>query len=107
MLKWKSLPKEVQEFLTQEAKVLENQMWENSPREHAQGLACLTGDGNCPEGKPANMVKVEVKDADIQKLKEIFPSKIVPRWTKACGTDCVRSWNDTVGKRVGIIAPVP
>jgi hypothetical protein len=31
-------------------------------------------------------------------------STIVPRWAKECGDDCVKDWNATMGKVVGITA---
>jgi hypothetical protein len=29
---------------------------------------------------------------------------VLPRWAARCGAECVRNWNDTVGKVVGLTA---
>jgi TRAP-type C4-dicarboxylate transport system substrate-binding protein len=102
--KWDQLDPNVQAYLTEEAKVLADQMWKHVAKTHEEGGACLTGEGTCSMGRPGNMTMLAVKAEDIAALKAQVPQSILPRWAGACGADCVAAWNDTVGKRVGISA---
>jgi hypothetical protein len=34
-------------------------------------------------------------------------SSVLPDWAASCGAECVQVWNDTIGKSVGIAAPMP
>jgi TRAP-type C4-dicarboxylate transport system substrate-binding protein len=103
--KWNALSPQVQQFLSEEVKFLAEEMWKSSPKEHEDGVACLTG-GTCAEGKPASMQKVDPRPEDLALLKDAFPKAILPRWVKACGDACVADWNATIGRRIGITATV-
>jgi TRAP-type C4-dicarboxylate transport system substrate-binding protein len=103
---WNSLDPKVQAFLQTELKKLEKSIFEQARTETQTGLNCNTGNGPCSEGAPANMKLVPVTPADEALRKDALTKAILPSFAKRCGPDCVKTWNDTVGKTVNItLAP--
>lgn len=103
---WKSLSPKLQALIAEQAKVFEKESWDHNLKEADEGVACMTGKGVCPYGKPATMALVEVKEADRRALSEALRKTIVPNWAKQCGAECATAWNATVGKVVGVQAPI-
>jgi hypothetical protein len=95
----------VREFLMKNIKDLEASIWEQNRVENDIGLACNTG-GQCPLGKPANMTLVKIAAEDERLRREALLQTVLPRWAKRCGTECVKDWNASVGKLVGLQAPL-
>ena len=63
------------------------------------GLICTTGQGGtCTEGKPGKLVEVKPTDADVKLLDKAAQDEVLKRWAKRCSADCVKQWNDSVGK---------
>ena len=58
----------------------------------------------CSEGPAANMVLVKPSPADFDLRKKALLEQVLPRWAARCGAACVSSWNDSVGKIVGLTA---
>jgi len=87
-------------------KALEAEVLKAHAYEAEIGVACLTGKGECPEGKPGAMTLVEVSDKDKAARLVALKETILPRWSRSCGADCAQEWNETVGKLVGIQAPL-
>jgi TRAP-type transport system periplasmic protein len=52
------------------------------------------------------MTWVKVSDADMALHKKFVEETVVARWAERCGKECAAEWNDTVGKIVGMTAPV-
>jgi hypothetical protein len=52
------------------------------------------------------MKLVNIAPEDEKLRREALVQTVLPRWAKRCGSDCVKDWNATVGKLVGLQAPV-
>ena len=50
------------------------------------------------------MPLVKPSAADLELRKKALVEQVLPRWAARCGTACVKSWNDSVGKVVGLTA---
>jgi TRAP-type C4-dicarboxylate transport system substrate-binding protein len=101
---WNSLDARVRALLETELRGLEDAIFEQARTETATGIACNTGTAPCPEGAPAAMRLVPLTEADEALRKRVFAEAILPAFAQRCGADCVRIWNDTVGKLVGATA---
>jgi hypothetical protein len=51
------------------------------------------------------MTLVPVSEIDLALRKEALLKTVLPRWAKRCGAECVKRWNASVGKVVGLEAP--
>lgn len=103
MNSWNKLDEATQKTIQAEYARLEQAVFEQNVRENDIGLACNTG-GQCPEGTPANMVLVQPSAADIELRRKALVEQVLPRWAARCGDECVKNWNDSVGKIVNLSA---
>lgn len=104
--KWNSLNKDTQAFLLAEHRKLEDRMWIGAGKDDSIGLVCNTG-GPCPIGKPGNMKRVTPSAADEAVRKKILDDFVLKRWAQRClkrAPNCVKDWNATVGKTLGLTA---
>lgn len=102
---WDGLEPELQQWL--QTQIAENYMqpaWTAAVKQTAEGVACLTGQGECEFGKPGNMELVEVTAADIQIARDKLETVLLPAWTQRTDDKWVQRWNDTIGKLVGLQA---
>ena len=95
----------MRELLKRELPKLEADIWAESERETADGMACNRGAPECQAGRKGRMVVVPVSAQDEQRRKEILTSTVLPRWLQRCGARCAQVWNSTIGPARGI--PVP
>lgn len=103
--KWDSLDKPTQEFLTKQFSDFEAKAWAGVKENDDQGFICNTGKGGkCRFGEPGSMTAVEPSEADKKRIKEVAENFVLASWAKRCGDACVKEWNDTVGKTVGLTA---
>lgn len=103
--RWNTLDKATQEFLTKEITQLEDQIWTGIGKEDEMGLICNTGvGGKCSEGEPGKMKLVKPSQADVEVRRKVLENYILKRWAARCSPECVKNWNDTVGKLVGVKA---
>lgn len=100
---WRKLDAATQRTLTAEYARLEKAVFDQNVRENDIGLACNTG-GTCPEGPAAKMVLINPAAGDLELRRKALIEQVLPRWAARCGADCVKSWNDTVGKVVNLTA---
>jgi TRAP-type C4-dicarboxylate transport system substrate-binding protein len=105
--RWKGLDAPTQKFLTEQFTKFEEISWEAMKSYDQQGINCNTGVGPCKSGAPGKMVLVEPSAADKKMQKEIVEKLVVSRWAKRCGDACVKEWNETIGKEVGMVAKAP
>ena len=101
---WKKLDPSVQKLITTEMGKLEKQIFDQNKRENDIGLACNTGTAACSEGTAAKMTLVPVAAGDAELRRKALLEAVLPKWGKRCGAECVKSWNDTVGKVVNLVA---
>ncbi|MGY8872957.1 MAG: hypothetical protein ACKVJE_21235, partial [Pseudomonadales bacterium] len=76
---------------------LTESMWQETAKEDAIALACLS-EGPCAIGEAGNMVLVEPSKSDLVVRNKVATDVILPRWAERCGPECAANWNRTVGK---------
>lgn len=101
---WSGLSKEKQSELKSATQDLEKSLWDLAEIDDAAGIACNTGNDECPYGEPASMTYVEPSDEDDEKRKDILEGTILKKWAQRCSDECVSEWNDTVGDVTGLVA---
>lgn len=84
-------------------KDLEDPGWAVAGKETLEGVQCLTG-GVCPHGEALSLTLVPVTDADRSRVKEVLISNVLPALAKKVKPETMTSWNETIGKVVGIKA---
>lgn len=105
--KWNALDAETRAFLEKQMASFENASWETTRKEDEQGLICTTGAGKCEFGEPGAMKIVQPSDADVKERTRIMTDVIIKRWAERCekaAPGCVKNWNETVGKVIGVMA---
>lgn len=103
---WRKLDAGTQKTLQAEYAKLEKAVYEQNVRENDIGIACNTG-GQCSAGPAANMMLAKPSPADFELRKKALLEQVLPRWAARCGATCVKDWNETVGKIIGLHAPAP
>lgn len=103
MKKWKSMTAEQQTLLTKELNAQTDRMWAETAKEDGIALTCITG-GECPIGEPGTMKLVTPSEADLKARDTIATDVVLARWAERCGPECASTWNDTVGKVIGLTA---
>ena len=94
---WNALPADLRALLTQELPNLESRIWADSERETAQGLACNRGDATCTNGRKGRMKEVPVTPSDVQKIRHLLRTVVIPRWLQRCNQHCKAVWDRTIG----------
>ena len=103
--KWNSLSGDMQEWLLEEiATHYETPVWEDAARETEEGIACLTGQGECGRGDPGSMVLVEATEEDFARATRHLEETVIPSWAQRVDAEWVDRWNDTIGAATGITA---
>ncbi|QGZ34729.1 TRAP transporter substrate-binding protein [Stappia indica] len=101
--RWNALPEETRALIeTQIKEKFETPAWDSVAASVATDTACLTGNGECPAGKPASMKLVEASEADVAAARKILTETVLPEWAERAGADWVRRWNDSVGQTTGV-----
>ena len=93
---WNSLSADQQKTLQSEIDKLTDRMWEETGKEDALAIQCLTGK-ECPLGPVGGMKLVEPSAEDIKKQKKIAQDVVVKNWAARCDAECVDTWNKVVG----------
>ena len=101
---WNALPADLRALLRRELPRVERQVWDESERDTADGIACDTGMPACKGGKPGHMTAVAASSADEQLRRRIFAETVLPRWVQRCGPQCAAVWNRTLATSAGITA---
>ncbi|WP_295890703.1 TRAP transporter substrate-binding protein [uncultured Vibrio sp.] len=103
--KWNSLTSEQQTALndTVVAK-FEKPVWQEAQATIEENIACLTGNGACSKGETRNLTLVEPSEEDKAKARLIVENTVLPDWSKRAGAKWTQTWNDSIGKVVGLSA---
>jgi len=101
---WNALPADLRALLRRELPRVERDIWAESERETADGLACDIGATDCKAGRRGHMTQVPSSAADERLRREIFASTVLPRWVQRCGPQCAAIWNRTLARSAGIEA---
>ena len=101
---WNALPADLRALLRRELPRVERDVWNESERDTADGIACNVGAASCKEGKRGHMTAVPTSPADERLRREIFAATVLPRWLQRCGPQCAAVWNRTMAPGTGIAA---
>jgi len=104
--RWNRLDKRVQAFMLAQLKAYENKMWETLKKAAGEADNCNTGKQPCTMGKLAKVTIVPVKPAEAEQHKKLVEGAVLAGWAKRCGAECANEWNNTVGKALGLKAPL-
>lgn len=94
---WNALPSDLRAVLGRELPRLEANIWTESERETAEGLACNRGDVSCNTSRKGQMKEVPPSAADTQKMQDILRTVVIPRWLQRCNQRCKDAWDHTIG----------
>ena len=103
---WNKLDPKVQQLILSQFKTYEDKMWQTVAKATQEGIDCNIGKQPCTLGKMANMEIVPVSDADKEVQKKLMEGAVLAGWAQRCGAECAKEWNESVGKTVGLKAPV-
>lgn len=101
---WQMLGEPVRAFLRQQIDQLTDRIWSSADATSNEGIACVTGIGECPEGPPGAMKLVPVTEADRALERAVLSESVLPRWARLCGAVCAAQWNSTIGRLWGLTA---
>lgn len=102
---WDSLDADTQAEMKKELAAFENRGWELAAQQEAQGIACLTGTGDCPFGEPGKAQLHQPTEADAAERTRILTDFVLKRWGERCGAACATAWNETAGKAARLSVP--
>lgn len=101
---WTAMAPALKTLLEKEYPLLEKRIFEQNIRENELGIACNTGTAACSEGPAAAMKLVPVPPGDLALRRKALDERVLPRWATRCGAACVKAWNETAGKAMGLTA---
>ncbi|GHB17808.1 TRAP transporter substrate-binding protein [Salinicola rhizosphaerae] len=77
-------------------------VWNNLAKDEQQGIACLTGKGECEHGKPGDMTLVDVTDADRERAHQALVDAVLPSWASRIDDETISLWNENVAPLVAL-----
>ncbi len=101
---WDKLDPKVRTLIDTNIDKMVDDIWDAAAKQTQEGYDCNTGAAACPHPVKGKMVLVQTSDADRQLLKKVLQESVVPKWAARCSASCVQSFNDTIGKKLGITA---
>lgn len=101
---WEKMDPRVRSLIETEIKGMENGIWDAAAYHTEQGYACNAGRDDCKIGTKGKMRVIQPSDADRALLKKIVNEVMIPKWAARCSADCVKGFNDTIGKVMGVVA---
>ncbi|SHH40258.1 TRAP transporter substrate-binding protein [Pollutimonas bauzanensis] len=101
---WNKLDPKVQEFLQKNISVMTDRIWDAAAKETQEGYDCNTGAAACTQPVKGKMKLVEPTAEDRELLKKITAQTVVPKWAARCSAECVKDFNETIGKKLGVTA---
>lgn len=101
---WERLDPKVRDFLQTNITTMVNEIWADAERQTREGIDCNTGAASCPHPVKGRMVLVRPSDTDRATLKRVMTESVLPKWAARCSAECVQSFNQTIGRSLGLIA---
>ncbi len=101
---WNNLKPEVRSFLEINIKKMANDIWTAAAEQTQQGYDCNTGAAACTLPVKGKMILVTPSAGDNALLKKVLDEVVLPKWAARCSSSCVTSFNETIGKVVGLTA---
>lgn len=102
---WNRFSPEEQAKLEASFRDLEAALWNVALTANDDAANCSTGQEPCKDHKKFSMKMVEVTDTDRARIKDAAQKVTLPIWAKSCNAvdpTCSKTWNDTIGKALGI-----
>ncbi|MBL6928159.1 MAG: TRAP transporter substrate-binding protein [Rhodospirillales bacterium] len=105
---WKRFGPAAQKFFVEQFAKFEDKMWETGKMATDDADDCNFGYGKCDLGKMAKkpLTEVKVSKADSALHKQLMQDVVLVQWGKRAGKAHAKSWNETVGKVVGLSIPL-
>jgi len=94
----------IQTLILTEIKTLEKDVWDAAGYHTQQGYDCNGGLDSCKLGTKGKMKVVQATAADKALLRKTIEEVTLPKWAARCSDECIKGFNDTIGKAVGIVA---
>lgn len=101
---WEGLDPKVRALITAEIKTLEKDVWDAAGYHTQQGYDCNGGLDSCKLGTKGKMKVVMASDADKALLRKTIVEVTLPKWAARCSAECVKDFNETIGKAVDVVA---
>jgi len=101
---WDGFTPALQSFLQTNIDKMVDDIWDAAARQTQEGYDCNSGAAACPYPVKGKMVLVQPTDADRELLKKVLNDSVLPKWAARCSAQCVKDFNATIGKEVGLVA---
>ena len=82
----------------------EDPAWDDAGSSLQNDINCLTGSGKCTSGASASMKLVAATQADMDTARNTLLKTVLPDWASRTSAAYVKTWNESVGKVVGVKA---
>jgi TRAP-type C4-dicarboxylate transport system substrate-binding protein len=99
---WDKLDPKVQAFLQENINTMVDDIWKAADTQTQQGYDCNTGAAACTQPVKGKMTLVVPTAEDKVLLNATLKDKILPTWAARCSADCIKGFNDTIGKTLGL-----
>ena len=99
---WDKLDPKVQTFIETNFNKMIEDLWVDVARQTQKGYDCNSGAEACDAPVKGKMTLVEPTQEDLDLLKKVSYGTVVPKWAQRCSADCVKAFNDTIGKDLGL-----
>ncbi len=77
-------------------------IWKAADTQTQEGYDCNTGAAACTKAIKGKMALVVPTAEDKALLNATLKDKILPTWAARCSADCVKGFNETIGKTLGL-----
>lgn len=101
---WNKIDPKVQTFIQTNMTKMIDSIWDDAARQTQEGYDCNSGAEACPAKVKGKMKLVVPTEADNALLKKLATDSVVPKWAQRCSAECVKDFNDTIGKKLDIVA---
>ncbi len=98
---WEKLNPKVQELITTNIDKMLDALLKDVAEQNQEGYDCNSGAESCKAPTKGKMILVKPTQEDLDLLKKVSYGSVVPKWAERCSADCVKEFNDTVGKDLG------
>ena len=102
---WEALPSDLRALLRSELPKLERDIWAESERETAEGLACSTGQPTCKTPTPARLQATTPTEGDLKLREQLVAEQVLGGWARRCGERCRTLWMQTLGPLLHLDLP--
>jgi len=108
MKTWDRLDPMVRTYLEKKFAELDVALWKAALDGAQPAIDCSVGRAcTFPGLTKYNMTLVKITEADLKLTRKVIKEHVLTAWAKRCGLECVKEWNNTVGKALNIQAPLP